>query len=134
MNIRHILNSVGSELHFRNRKEIKDYINSSSVKSVNIILKFSASWCGPCKYSTCELHKALNSIKNGNCSKNDESVLSNKRNTIIIDIDVDKYEDIASSFKIKTLPTVITFYNGDIELVNNSMNENEWIKLFKRLH
>ena len=134
MNIHYFENNKNSELYFQNRSEIKNFLKSEQVKNINIVLKFSASWCGPCNYSTLELRKALTQIQLNNDNDNDTYGLNNKKEIIILDIDVDKYDDIASYFKIRSLPTVISYFNGDPELVHNSMSENEWSKLLNSLH
>jgi thiol-disulfide isomerase/thioredoxin len=134
MKITYVKNNPKSEYYFEERKAIKQFINSINMKNKNIILKFSASWCGPCNYSTLELEKTLNDLKYSNNNASIKNQLVGKMETLILDIDIDKYENIASYFKIRSLPTVVTYFNGDVELVRNSLSYNEWISLFKELH
>jgi thiol-disulfide isomerase/thioredoxin len=133
MKITYVQNKPESEIYFEERNSIKQFLKSESMKNKNIILKFSASWCGPCNYSTLELEKTLNDLKYNNIDSI-KNHLVNKLDTIIIDIDVDKNENIASYFKVSSLPTIVTYFNGDVELVRNSLSYDEWISLFKELH
>lgn len=121
-----------SKLNIKNRHDLKKYLNSVSLKEKNIILKLSASWCGPCRHSSNELSILLSEIEKGNLTN--ENKLQEKKDTYIIEIDVDKYDDIASFLRVKSLPTIITYFNGDIELVHNALNYDGWLELFKKLH
>lgn len=134
MKITYVQNKPNTEYFFQERNAIKQFLKSENMKSKNIILKFSASWCGPCNYSKLELEKVLYDLKNSNNNVSINNQLSGKMDTLILDIDVDKYENISSFFKIRSLPTIVTYFNGDIELVRNSLSYNEWIALFKELH
>jgi thiol-disulfide isomerase/thioredoxin len=134
MKITYVKNNPKAEYYFEERNSIKQFLKSENMKNKNIILKFSASWCGPCNYSRLELEKTLNDLKYSNNNASIKNQLVGKMETLILDIDIDKYENIASYFKIRSLPTVVTYFNGDVELVRNSLSYNEWISLFKELH
>lgn len=65
---------------------------SQILKDNNIVLvKFSATWCGPCK----KLEKEM---------KNDST------NVLVLSVDVEDEEDFSKN--IKTLPTVFFYKNG----------------------
>lgn len=134
MKITYLINNEESIYYFKERNAIKNFLNSPEMNGKNIILKFSAKWCGPCNYSTKQLEKLLDDLNNDAFSVPNVKELENCNDIIIIDIDVDKYDNIASYFRIKTLPTIVTYFNGDVELVRNSIDYNGWISLFKVLH
>jgi len=63
------------------------------------LLDFHATWCGPCK----TLAPILEDVKNE--LKNDIRILK---------IDVDKNQAVAAKYKIRGVPTMILFKEGEI--------------------
>jgi len=61
------------------------------------IVKFGASWCGPCKMADKMLKKVI-----------DEGFSQ------VFSVDVEKSPDIGLKFKIMKLPTFIVFQNGEV--------------------
>ncbi|MFA5757968.1 MAG: thioredoxin family protein [Clostridia bacterium] len=59
-------------------------------------VKFSATWCGPCKMVSSTIQK----------------VQPDFPEVKFQDIDVDDNPDLAKNYKIKSVPTVILFRNG----------------------
>lgn len=64
------------------------------------VIKFSASWCGPCKM----LAPIFDQVK------------SEVSGVSFMDVDVDANKDITSKYSVSSVPTVIIEKNG--ELVN----------------
>ena len=62
-----------------------------------VLVDFSAEWCGPCKTLGPILHEVKNSL--GNEVK-------------IVKIDVDRNAELANSFQIQGVPTMILFKEG----------------------
>jgi thioredoxin 1 len=62
------------------------------------VLKFQASWCGPCK----SLSKIIESVK-------DEIKVP------IEEIDIDEHSDIAATYGIRNVPTMVLI-DGDTEV------------------
>lgn len=62
-----------------------------------VLVDFYAEWCGPCK----TMAPILDEVK----SKVGE-------NAIIIKVDVDKNQNAANAFQVRSVPTLILFRNG----------------------
>ncbi len=73
---------------------------SSIINSQELVLvDFHALWCGPCKMQGPILQEFANEI--------DGKVR-------VIKIDIDKNQSIAQRFKVRSVPTLILFKNGEI--------------------
>ena len=78
--------------YINNEQEYKEAINSNK----NIIIKYTAQWCGPCK----SIQVLLDQI-------------SNEDPTITIyGIDVDTSEDLANESGIRSIPTLKYYKEG----------------------
>ena len=75
-----------------NENEFEDSIISNE----NVIIDFSASWCGPCK----TLQPILEQVANEN------------ENISIFKIDVDKEIELCEKYAIRSVPTMLFFKNG----------------------
>lgn len=73
--------------------------NSSNILEQNglVLLDFHASWCGPCK--------SLNPIIRELASDNEDTVTIGK-------IDVDSHGELARTYGVRGIPTVIFLKNG----------------------
>lgn len=60
-----------------------------------VLVDFFATWCGPCKMLSLVIEK-----------------FDKKNNIPIIKVDVDECEEVASKYKIFSVPTLIIFENG----------------------
>ena len=58
-----------------------------------LVVDFWAPWCGPCKMIAPELEKAEGNIK-------------------VVKVDVDEFEDLARTYGVMSIPTLILFDNG----------------------
>lgn len=75
---------------------MKQYTADSDFSKGPAILKFSADWCGPCK--------ALIPIM--------EEVLANVEITSY-EVDIDEHHELARKYGIMSVPTVISFKDGE---------------------
>jgi thioredoxin 1 len=78
------------------KQAFNDLINSPQP----VIVDFSAEWCGPCKMMAPVL-------------KETKELIGDKAR--IIKIDVDKNPNVATSYGIQGVPTIIIFQNGQIK-------------------
>ena len=72
-----------------------DVINSGQL----VLVDFFATWCQPCKM----MHPILEQVK---------EVLGER--VRIIKVDVDKYGDTASQYRIQSVPTLMLFRQGEV--------------------
>lgn len=86
--------------------DFQNAINSNS----NVIVQFSADWCGPCK-------RLSHVLENFASTRDDLSVFK---------VDVEQSQILAEQFEIKSIPKVVLFRNGS--QINESigmMNEEK---------
>lgn len=85
------------------------------VKSGVVIVDFFATWCGPCKMMGPVL----------------ENVASNRDSIKIAKVDVDKFESLARTYGVMSIPTLILFKNGQAVATKVGFTAepllNEWI-------
>jgi thioredoxin 1 len=63
------------------------------------LVDFYATWCGPCQ----QMHPILDKLK--------DKMGSTVR---VVKIDVDKNQEVAATFKIRSVPTLLLFRKGEI--------------------
>lgn len=81
-----------------------------------VLVDFYANWCGPCKMLSPVLEE-----------------LENSRGVKVVKVDVDKNEEVARTYGVMSIPTLIMFKNGElvdkkvgymsIELLSDWINE-----------
>ena len=74
--------------------EFNDLINQNKPTLVD----FFATWCGPCKMQSPILEQVNTSVGDG---------------ANILKIDIDKNEDLAMRYNVRSVPTLILFKNGE---------------------
>ena len=57
------------------------------------LVDFYANWCGPCKMIAPELEKTESNVK-------------------VVKVDVDEFEDLARTYGVMSIPTLVLFENG----------------------
>jgi len=68
-------------------------------ESKTILLNFSANWCMPCKMMAPILDEVAN-------EHSDEIV--------ICKVNVEEHPDLAALYKVRSIPTFVSFKNGDV--------------------
>jgi len=80
-----------------------------------IVLKFSASWCGPCKNK--DFLQSYSMLKNQ---------YEHNTNVVFYELDVDNNEDIindrAFNFNIKSIPTIKIYAKNELKKTYSGIN------------
>jgi thiol-disulfide isomerase/thioredoxin len=95
-----------------NREELKKYVKNNSV----VIVKISAEWCGPCRL----------------CAPHVKKMMETYDKISYVEVDADGGRNITSYLKIKTVPTIISYINGDIHEILLSSSEDDISSFFKK--
>ena len=83
-----------------------------------VIVKAGAEWCGPCKKIAPTFDSLVNKL-----GVND---------LIVYKLDVDEDDDVSAFLKIKSLPTFISYINGEKMDVVLGADESALLNLFKK--
>lgn len=79
----------------------------STINNNNVVLvDFFADWCGPCK----ALHPAL-----------EELAIDFDGKAVISKINIDKNPELAAQFKVRSIPAIFYFKNGEIITTQNGV-------------
>lgn len=68
------------------------------VKTGQHLVKFYATWCGPCKIAG----KAINNIK------------SQREDLNVIELDAEQEQELVKEFQVKNLPTLLFYKDGEL--------------------
>jgi len=100
-------------VELKTRDELATFIKKHPV----VILKFTATWCGPCKRIASLVKELFSEMPS---------------NVFMVVIDIDKARDIASYLNIKSVPTMCNYVKGEpMDSVIGS-NSEKIISFFKK--
>ena len=86
----------GKVIHLNNGEFETEVLKSN----VPVLVDFYADWCGPC-HAIAPTIEALSNEFEGKVK--------------FVKVDVDSNEDVASSYEIMSIPTIMLFENGKVE-------------------
>ena len=104
----------GEKVLIRTRNEFKKYVANNKY----VIVKVSATWCGPCKKCTPYVNELF--------KKMPEDI-----NMVVLD--ADECADVCSYLKVKSVPTFTTYIDGVPVDVLMSSNEDGIRQLFGQM-
>ena len=102
-------------IHLENREDFRELLK----KERAVIVKAGAGWCGPCKQITPYFDEYT------------ESYLNNK--FIVVKLDVDSGNDLASYLKIKSIPQLFYYKDGYLQNTMIGSDENHLKKFMNGL-
>ena len=90
----------------------------------NVIVKFGATWCGPCKRIEAQVGQWFDLLTKGSVDTKDPSVLQTS-NTLCISVDVDDSFDLYGAFKsrrqVSGIPAILLFKQGNLSYIPDDM-------------
>ena len=86
--------------YIKTTDEFNKLIDDNKFNNKIILADFYADWCGPCKM----LAPVIEQL--------DQE--QDQNNIIICKINVDENQDLAQKYLIQSIPTIITFKNGEV--------------------
>lgn len=98
-----------------NLKDFNEILENNNL----VIVEFSATWCTPCR----TMEPIVESVA---------SQLENKAK--VMSIDVEEEPDLATKYKIRNVPTILYFKNGELKDKSvGAMTESDFINRINNL-
>lgn len=100
------------------KKQFGSFEEMLAGSSLPVLVDFYATWCGPCQMMASIL----------------EQVNSQMRNQLkVVKIDTEKYPQLASTYQVHALPTLVLFKQGQaVERIEGVLSVEQLIQRLKR--
>lgn len=99
--------------------ELKDQNFHDEIKKGLVLVDFYATWCGPCKM----MHPII------------EKIESKYKDVKVIQVDVDRHDDLAHEYGVMSIPTLCFMKDGKIMEKNIGFTQQEelerWIQNYQ---
>lgn len=97
-----LASSRGIQTTFLNREivtaqDMKDFQKYQKEEKKPVLFDFFATWCGPCRTLTPRLESTMKQYEG---------------KVVLVKVDIDKLEDAAMMYKVKSVPTVVGLISG----------------------
>ena len=102
----------GNTYNLTKRSELRELVS----RNEPIIIKFTATWCGPCKRIAPKFEELVEKVKHL---------------VDIVIVDADEGCDICSSLKVKGYPAFVSYVNGEMVESMLGASETELLAFFK---
>lgn len=84
---------------------------------IPVMIKFTATWCGPCRVIQPILEEVAQEVEG---------------KATIVKLDIDDSPELAAKFKVKSIPTMIVFKNGEVVKTQiGSISKNKILALLE---
>ena len=99
------------------QKQFSSFEELLSSSDLPVLVDFYATWCGPCQMMVPILEQVSGQTKD---------------KLMVVKIDTDKYEHLASQYRIYALPTLVLFKNGaEVDRIEGVMQPAQLIDRLK---
>tara|TARA_B100000902_G_C27319015_1_gene923145 strand:- start:678 stop:1052 length:375 start_codon:yes stop_codon:yes gene_type:complete len=105
----------GESIVLETRNQLKEYIKKNNI----VIVKVSATWCGPCKKIAPQVNQLFSQMNN---------------NVSMVLVDADKGSDICNFLRVKTVPHLVNYINGSPQDILTSSKNEDVLKFFNSTH
>jgi len=102
----------GNTYNLTKRTELAELVS----KKKPVIIKFTATWCGPCKRIAPTFNKLVEKVKHL---------------VDIVIVDADEGRDICSSLKVRGYPSFLSYVNGEMAESMIGADDDELLAFFK---
>jgi thioredoxin 1 len=101
-------------VHVKSDEEFNEYTKKAFEEKKYIVVKFSSTWCGPCKKIQPQFDQLSRACNTAYC----------------LSVDVDECQDVAALFKISALPTFLVLSQGVVKGTLQGANPQGLVTMF----
>ena len=101
--------------NFEKRSDFKEYVKNNKF----VIVKFSATWCGPCQ----RIKDIFTNYY--------KSALSYEKDIKLVLVDIDEDREVSNLLRVRSVPTMVSYINNTLEYTCTSSNQEDVKKFFE---